>query len=86
MNAYVREKVAAALESDGIEEIIKLGDEENKEQDIFDLDYLANIDKIKLPNTKIQLLQKAVGQSHRRNAKSKSHPRNRFLKKDASCC
>ena len=41
MNAYVRDKVAAAIESDGIEEIIKLGDEENKEQDIFDLDYLS---------------------------------------------
>lgn len=71
MNAYVREKVAAALESDGIEEIIKLGDEENKEQDIFDLDYLANIDKVKLPNTKIQLLQKllakAIGEMRRVN-------------------
>ena len=71
MNAYVREKVAAALESDGIEEIIKLGDEENKEQDIFDLDYLANIEKIKLPNTKIQLLQKllkkAIGEMRKVN-------------------
>lgn len=71
MNAYVREKVAAALESDGIEEIIKLGDEENKEQDIFDLDYLANIEKIKLPNTKIQLLQnllkKAIGEMKKVN-------------------
>jgi type I restriction enzyme, R subunit len=63
MNAYVRDKVAAALQSDGIEEIIKLGDEENKEQDIFDLDYLANIDKIKLPNTKIQLLQKLLSKA-----------------------
>lgn len=71
MNAYVREKVAAALESDGIEEIIKLGDEEKKEQDIFDLDYLANIEKIKLPNTKIQLLQnllkKAIGEMKKVN-------------------
>lgn len=71
MNAYVREKVAAALESDGIEEIIKLGDEENNEQDIFDLDYLANIEKIKLPNTKIQLLQnllkKAIGEMKKVN-------------------
>jgi type I restriction enzyme, R subunit len=71
MNAYLREKVAAALESDGIEEIIKLGDEENKEQDIFDLDYLANIEKIKLPNTKIQLLQnllkKAIGEMKKVN-------------------
>ena len=63
MNAYVREKVAAALQSDGVEEIIKLGEEENKEQDIFDLDYLANIDKIKLPNTKIQLLQKLLAKA-----------------------
>lgn len=63
MNTYVRERVAAALQSDGIEEIIKLGDEGNKEQDIFDLDYLANIDKIKLPNTKIQLLQKLLAKA-----------------------
>lgn len=63
MNAYVREKVAAALQSDGIEEIIKLGTEENKEQDIFDLDYLANIAKIKLPNTKVQLLQKLLAKA-----------------------
>ena len=63
MNAYVRDKVATALESDGIEEIIKLGDEGNKEQDIFDLNYLANIDKIKLPNTKIQLLQKLLAKA-----------------------
>lgn len=63
MNAYVKEMVAAALESDGVEEIIKLGEEENKEQDIFDLDYLANIDKLKLPNTKIQLLQKLLSKA-----------------------
>jgi len=63
MNAYVRDKVAAALQSDGVEEIIKLGDEQNKEQDIFDLSYLANIEKIKLPNTKIQLLQKLLAKA-----------------------
>ena len=63
MNAYVRKKVIAALQSDGIEEIIKMGDESNTEQDIFDLDYLANIDKIKLPNTKIQLLQKLLAKA-----------------------
>tara|TARA_R110000765_G_scaffold2912_1_gene9066 strand:+ start:23359 stop:26505 length:3147 start_codon:yes stop_codon:yes gene_type:complete len=63
MNNYVRDKVSAALQSEGIEEIIKLGEEENKEQDIFDLDYLANIDKIKLPNTKIQLLQKLLAKA-----------------------
>lgn len=66
MNAKVREMIKDALESDGIQEIFKLGDETETEQDIFSKDYLAKIDKIKLPNTKIKLLQqllaKAIGE------------------------
>jgi len=66
MNAKVREMIKAALESDGVQEIFKLGDDSETEQDIFDEDYLAKIDKIKLPNTKIKLLQqllaKAIGE------------------------
>jgi type I restriction enzyme R subunit len=46
-----------ALHSDGVEEIFKLGDDKQAEIDIFDDDYLAKIEKIKLPNTKIKLLQ-----------------------------
>ncbi len=57
MNAKVREMIKDALESDGVQEIFKLGDEAESEQDLFDEDYLAKIDKIKLPNTKIKLLQ-----------------------------
>ncbi|HKL86375.1 MAG TPA: type I restriction endonuclease subunit R [Treponemataceae bacterium] len=60
MNARVREMIKAALESDGVQEIIKIGDETATEQDIFDEDYLAKIDKIKLPNTKIKLLQQLL--------------------------
>ncbi|MFN7603619.1 MAG: type I restriction enzyme endonuclease domain-containing protein, partial [Bacteroidota bacterium] len=60
MNARVREMIKDALESDGVEEIFKLGDEAETEQDIFDEDYLAKIDKIKLPNTKIKLLQQLL--------------------------
>lgn len=66
MNAKVREMIKDALESDGVEEIFKLGHEQENEQDIFDKDYLAKIEKIKLPNTKIKLLQqllaKAIGE------------------------
>jgi len=66
MNAKVREMIKDALESDGVQEIFKLGDEAESEQDLFDEDYLAKIDKIKLPNTKIKLLQqllaKAIGE------------------------
>jgi type I restriction enzyme R subunit len=60
MNAKVHEMIKDALMSDGVEEIFKLGSEEETEQDIFDADYLEKIDKIKLPNTKIKLLQKLL--------------------------
>jgi type I restriction enzyme R subunit len=60
MNARVREMIKDALQSDGVQEIFKLGDEEESEQDLFDEDYLAKIDKIKMPNTKIKLLQQLL--------------------------
>ena len=60
MNAKVREMIKEALQSEGVEEIFKLGNEAETEQDIFDKDYLAKIDKIKLPNTKIKLLQQLL--------------------------
>ncbi len=60
MNARVREMIKEALQSDGVQEIFKLGAEEETEQDLFDEDYLAKIDKIKLPNTKIKLLQQLL--------------------------
>ena len=57
MNKRVREMIAEALKSDGVEEIFKLGEDKANSIDLFDDDYLAKIDKIKLPNTKIKLLQ-----------------------------
>ncbi len=60
MNAKVRDMISDALQSDGIEEIFKLGDGEAAEVDIFGDDYLAKIEKIKLPNTKIKLLQQLL--------------------------
>lgn len=71
MNAKVREMIKQALESDGVEEIFKLGEDGESEQDLFDADYLAKIDRIKLPNTKIKLLQqllaKAIGEIRKVN-------------------
>lgn len=63
MNARVSEMIKEAIESEGVEEIFKLGEEGQTEIDIFDPDYLAKIDKIKLPNTKIKLLQKLLAQA-----------------------
>lgn len=63
MNAKVREMIKNALQSDGVDEIFKMGEATEKEQDIFDEDYLAKIDKIKLPNTKIKLLQQLLARA-----------------------
>jgi type I restriction enzyme R subunit len=60
MNAKVRKMITEALQSDGIEEIFKLGEDGATEIDIFDVNYLAKIEKIKLPNTKIKLLQQLL--------------------------
>ena len=63
MNTKVREMIKNALSSDGVEEIFKLNDDKNPETDIFDESYLAKIEKIKLPNTKIKLLQQLLAKA-----------------------
>ena len=63
MNSKVREMVKEAIQSEGVEEIFKIGDNSDPQIDIFDPDYLAKIDKIKLPNTKIKLLQQLLAKS-----------------------
>lgn len=71
MNARVRDMIKDALESDGVQEIFKIGEEATSEYDIFSEDYLAKVNKIKLPNTKIKLLQqllaKAIGELKKNN-------------------
>lgn len=66
MNKKVQEMIKDALQSDGVEEIFKIGEETDSQQDLFDDEYLAKLDKIKMPNTKIKLLQqllaKAIGE------------------------
>lgn len=63
MNAKVREMLKDALASDGVEEIFKLGDDNQAQIDIFDEDYIDRINKLKLPNTKIQILQKLLAKA-----------------------
>lgn len=63
MNAKVQEMIKEAIESEGVEEIFKLGQDDQTAVDIFDADYLAKIDKIKLPHTKIKLLQKLLAKA-----------------------
>ncbi|MEC0235680.1 HsdR family type I site-specific deoxyribonuclease [Paenibacillus kribbensis] len=64
MNEKVRQMIQEALISEGIEEIFKLDkNDPNNNADLFSDEYLAKIDKIKLPNTKIKLLQKLLAKA-----------------------
>lgn len=63
MNARVRQMISDALQADGIEEVFKLGEDKAGEQDLFSDDYLAKLEKIKLPNTKIKLLQQLLAKA-----------------------
>ncbi|WP_370568420.1 type I restriction endonuclease subunit R [Flavobacterium sp. CG_9.1] len=63
MNSRVRQMLQEAIESNGVEEIFKLGEDNQTEVDIFSDDYMAKINKIKLPNTKIKLLQKLLAKA-----------------------
>jgi type I restriction enzyme R subunit len=83
MNAKVREMIAEAIKSDGVEEIFKLGNEDDSDGaiDIFDEDYLTKIDKIKLPNTKIKLLQKLLEKAIGEVSKTNKHQATNFSKK-----
>ncbi len=63
MNAKVQQMIAEALKSDGIEEIFKMGQGDTTEVDIFDPNYMAKIEKIKLPNTRIKLLQQLLAKA-----------------------
>ena len=60
MNARVREMIEEAIKADGVEEVFKLGESGEKEIDLFDDEFLEKIKKIKLPNTKLKLLQKLL--------------------------
>jgi type I restriction enzyme R subunit len=63
MNARVREMITEALKADGVEEIFKMGEDKSGEAGLFEPDYLAKIEKIKLPNTKVKLLQQLLARA-----------------------
>lgn len=63
MNARVKQMITEALKADGVEEIFKMGEQGESQYDIFDPEYLAKIEKIKLPNTKIKLLQQLLAKA-----------------------
>lgn len=64
MNEKVRQMIQEALISEGVEEIFKMDKNDSKNNvDLFSDEYMAKIDKIELPNTKIKLLQKLLARA-----------------------
>ena len=61
MNARVQRMVEEAIQSDGIEELFETG--KQIETDLFSEEYLAKIQQMKLPNTKVKILQKLLKQA-----------------------
>ena len=58
MNIKVRRLLEDALQSDGIEELFEAG--KHIDIDIFSDEYMARIEKISMPNTKIKVLQRLL--------------------------
>ena len=58
MNIKVRRLLEDALQSDGIEELFETG--KHIDIDIFSDEYMARIEKISMPNTKIKALQRLL--------------------------
>ncbi|WP_323591747.1 type I restriction endonuclease subunit R [Aliarcobacter butzleri] len=63
MNKKVAQMIEEAIKSEDVEEIFKLGSDDESKIDIFDEDYINKINKIKLPNTKIKLLQQLLAKA-----------------------
>ena len=61
MNARVRALLEGAIQSDGIEELFETG--KHISVDIFSEEYMDKINAIKLPNTKIKILQRLLSQA-----------------------
>lgn len=59
MNKRVAEMIEDALSSSGVEEIIRAGDR-GKELDVLSEDYMARLENLKLPNTKIKLMERLL--------------------------
>lgn len=62
MNIHVRKLMQAAMESSGVEEVVKIVENKQGDLDLFDPAHLERIDKIKLPNIRLKLLERLLRQ------------------------
>ena len=59
MNSKVSQMIAEALQSDGVEEVAQVN-ANTKDLDLLSEDYMAKLEKLKLPNTKVKLMEKLL--------------------------
>ena len=62
MNIHVRKLMQAAMESSGVEEVVKIVENKSGDLDLFDPAHLERIDQIKLPNIRLKLLERLLRQ------------------------
>jgi type I restriction enzyme R subunit len=55
MNRKVSQMIAEALQSEGVEEVAQVN-ANTKDLDLLSADYMARLEKLKLPNTKVKLM------------------------------
>ena len=54
MNRRVSQMIAEALQSDGVEEVAQVN-ASTKDLDLLSEDYMSRLEKLKLPNTKVNV-------------------------------
>jgi type I restriction enzyme R subunit len=59
MNQRVRQMIEEALQSEGVEEIAQVN-ADSKHLDVLSEDYMARLEKLKQPNTKVKLMEKLL--------------------------
>lgn len=59
MNQKVRQMIEEALQSEGVEEIAQVN-ADSKHLDVLSEDYMARLEKLKQPNTKVKLMEKLL--------------------------
>lgn len=59
MNKKVSDMISEAIQSEGVEEIFQIGDK-NDNIDLLSEEYMARLEKLKLPNTKVKLMERLL--------------------------
>lgn len=62
MNIHVRKLMQAAMESSGVEEVVKIVENKHGDLDLFDPAHLERIEQIQLPNIRLKLLERLLRQ------------------------